>query len=78
LYKDLLPLTHVHEFYFMIDYMCFYTHDYYNFLNLYVLYYIFKHMGIYFDDIINWLHWLCDVTWNHPSCDLQSPKALSK
>ena len=39
---DFLPPTHIHEFYFMIDYMCVYTHDYYV-LNLSLLYYMIKH-----------------------------------
>jgi hypothetical protein len=59
--KDFLPPTHLHEFYFMIDYMCFYTHDYYV-LDLSLLYYMIKHMGRYFDEMIKWFHWLYDFT----------------
>jgi hypothetical protein len=59
--QDFLPPTHLHQFYFMIDYMCFYTHDYY-LLDLSLLYYIINHMGRYFDEMIKWLHWLYDFT----------------
>jgi hypothetical protein len=59
--QDFLPPTHLHEFYFMIDYMCVYTHDYYV-LDLSLLYYMIKHRGRYFDEMIKWLHWLYDFT----------------
>jgi hypothetical protein len=41
---DFPPPTHFHEFYFMIDYMCVYTHDYYE-IDLSLLYYMIKHIG---------------------------------
>jgi hypothetical protein len=46
----------------MIDYMLIYTHDYYV-LNLSLLYFIIKHRGKHFDEMMSrWLHWLYDFT----------------
>jgi hypothetical protein len=59
--QDFLPPTHLHEFHFMIDYMSIYAHDYYV-LDLSLLFYMIKHRGRYFDEMINWLHWLYDFT----------------
>jgi hypothetical protein len=56
-----LPPTHLHEFYFMIDYIHVYTHDYYVF-KLSFLYYMIKSKGRYFDEVTNWLHSLYDFT----------------
>jgi hypothetical protein len=51
-----LPLAHLHEFHYMIDYMFIYAHDYYV-LHLYLLYYMINHRGIYLDEMMNtWLH----------------------
>jgi hypothetical protein len=52
---DFLPPTHLHEFHFIIDYISIYAHDHYV-LDLSLLFYIIKHMGRYFDGMINWLH----------------------
>jgi hypothetical protein len=53
---NFLPLTRLHEFHYMIDYMFIYAHDYYV-LNLYFLYYMINHRGIYLDEMMNtWLH----------------------
>jgi hypothetical protein len=59
--QDFLPPTHLHEFYFMIDYMYVYAHDYYK-LDLSFLFNMIKHKGRYFDEMINWFHWLYDFT----------------
>jgi hypothetical protein len=59
--QDFLPPTHLHEFYFMIYYMCVHTHDYYV-LDLSLLYYMTKHKGRHFDEMIKWFHWLYDFT----------------
>jgi hypothetical protein len=59
--QDFLPPTHLHEFHFIIDYMSIYAHDHYV-LDLSLLYYIIKHRGRYFDEMISWLHWLYDFT----------------
>jgi hypothetical protein len=59
--QDFLPPTHLHEFHFMIDYISIYAHDHYV-LDLSLLFYIIKHRGRYFDEMINWLHWLYDFT----------------
>jgi hypothetical protein len=45
----------------MIDYISIYAHDHYV-LDLSLLFYIIKHRGRYFDEMINWLHWLYDFT----------------
>jgi hypothetical protein len=42
--QDFLPPTHLHEFYFMIDYMSIYAHDYYV-LDLSLLFHMIKHRG---------------------------------
>jgi hypothetical protein len=60
-HQDFLPPAHIHEFYFMIDYMCVHTHDYYV-LDLSLLYYMIKQGGRYFDEMIKWFHWLYDFT----------------
>jgi hypothetical protein len=54
--QDFLPLTHIHEFHFMIDYMFIYAHDYFV-LNLSLLYSMIKPKGRYLDEMMNmWLH----------------------
>jgi hypothetical protein len=50
--QDFLPPTHLHEFHFTIDYISIYDHDHYV-LDLYLLFYIIKHRGSYFDGMIN-------------------------
>jgi len=47
-YKDFLPLTDLHEFYFMMDYMSIYDHYYYV-LDLSLLFHMINHRGRYFD-----------------------------
>jgi hypothetical protein len=53
--QDFLPPTHLSSFHFMIDYISIYDHDHYV-LDLSLLFYIIKHRGRYFDEMINWLH----------------------
>jgi hypothetical protein len=59
--QDFLPPTHLHEFYFMIDYTYFYANDYYV-IDLYLLFHMIKHMGKYLRLMIRWLDWLYDFT----------------
>jgi hypothetical protein len=58
---DFLPPTHLHEFYFMIDYMFIYVHDYYA-LDLSLLFQMIKHREKCLRPMIRWLHWLYDFT----------------
>ena len=61
--QDFLPPTHLHEFYFMIDYMFICAHDYYV-LELYFVFHMIKHRGKCFHPMIRWLHWFYDFTWH--------------
>jgi hypothetical protein len=53
--QDFPPPTHLHEFYFMIDYMSIYAHDYYV-LDLSLLFHMIKHRGECLRPMIKWLH----------------------
>jgi hypothetical protein len=59
--QDFLPPTHLHEFYFMIDYMSICAHDHYV-PDLSLLFHMIKHMGGCLHQMIRWLHWLYDFT----------------
>jgi hypothetical protein len=59
--QDFLPPTHLHEFYFMTDYMSFYAHDFYV-LDLSLLFHMIKHKGKYLRSMIRWLLWLYHFT----------------
>jgi hypothetical protein len=58
---DFLPPTHLSSFHFLIDYISIYAHDRYM-LDLSLVFYIIKHRGRYFDEMIDWLHWLYEFT----------------
>jgi hypothetical protein len=51
-HRDCLPPTHLHEFLFVIDYMCIYAHDYFM-LDLSLLYYMTEHRWRYLDEILS-------------------------
>jgi hypothetical protein len=53
--QDFLPPTHLHEFYFMIDYIFIKANDY-HVLELTLLFHMIKHRGKCLCSIIRWLH----------------------
>jgi hypothetical protein len=58
---DFVPPSHLHELHFMIDYIFIYAYDHVV-LNLSLIWFIIKHRGRKFDEMLRWLHWFYDFT----------------